>query len=148
MSVAGPLVLVVEDEPQMRRFLRSSLSSHGFRVEEAETAGEARSMASSHNPDLVLLDLGLPDEDGLRVVETLRAWGPTPIIVVSARGREEDKVRGARPGRGRLPHQALRRAGAAGAHAGGAAARRHAGGPGGRGAHRGAGVGGHASSAW
>ena len=93
MSVAGPLVLVVEDEAQMRRFLRSSLTSHGFRVEEAESAREARAMASSHNPDLVLLDLGLPDEDGLRVVETLRAWGPTPIIVVSARGREEDKVR-------------------------------------------------------
>jgi two-component system KDP operon response regulator KdpE len=93
MSTPGPLVLVVEDDPRMRRFLRGALASHGFRVEEAITAAEATMLAASHHPDLVLLDLGLPDRDGLEVVTTLRAKAPTPIVVVSARGQEDDKVR-------------------------------------------------------
>jgi two-component system KDP operon response regulator KdpE len=88
----GPLVLVVEDELQMRRFLRAGLVAHGYRVVEATTATEALSLAPSHNPDLVLLDLGLPDADGLDVTRRLREWMMAPIIVVSARGREEDKV--------------------------------------------------------
>jgi two-component system KDP operon response regulator KdpE len=89
---AGPLLLVVEDELPMRRFLRASLASHGFRVIEAPSAREALALATSHNPDLVILDLGLPDADGLEVTRALREWSATPIIVVSARGREDDKV--------------------------------------------------------
>jgi two-component system KDP operon response regulator KdpE len=90
---AGPLVLLVEDEPEMRRFIRASLTAHGYRLVEATTAKEGASLASSHNPELVLLDLGLPDEDGLRVTARLREWSKVPVIVLSARGKEEDKVR-------------------------------------------------------
>jgi two-component system KDP operon response regulator KdpE len=89
---ANALVLVVEDEPQMRRFLRASLSSHGFRLLEAGTAAEAMVAATSGNPMLVLLDLGLPDGDGIDLTRRLREWSRVPIIVISARGREDDKV--------------------------------------------------------
>jgi two-component system KDP operon response regulator KdpE len=92
MSDPGPLVLVVEDEPQMRRFLRATLTAHGYRLIEAGTAAEAILLASSHSPALVLLDLGLPDGDGFDVTRRLREWTQTPIIVISARGREGDKV--------------------------------------------------------
>jgi two-component system KDP operon response regulator KdpE len=88
----GALVLVVEDEPQVRRFLRASLTSHGYRMVEAATMREAEQLATSHNPDLFLLDLGLPDGDGLDLTRALRGWTRAPIIVLSARGREEDKV--------------------------------------------------------
>jgi two-component system KDP operon response regulator KdpE len=84
--------LVVEDEPQMRRFIRASLSSHGYRLVEAERASEAIMLTTSHNPELILLDLGLPDGDGIDLTRELRGWCQTPIIVISARGREEDKV--------------------------------------------------------
>jgi two-component system, OmpR family, KDP operon response regulator KdpE len=87
-----PLVMLVEDEVQMRRFLRASLSSHGYRLVEAETGGAALGLAATHNPDLVLLDLGLPDLDGLEVMRRLREWTAIPIIVLSARGQEQDKV--------------------------------------------------------
>ncbi len=90
---AGPLVLVVEDEAQMRRFLRAALESHGFRFLEAVTAQEGTALATSHNPDVILMDLGLPDLDGLELTRRLREWTATPIIVISARGQEEDKVR-------------------------------------------------------
>jgi two-component system KDP operon response regulator KdpE len=90
---AGPLVLLVEDEPQMRRFIRASLTAHGYRLVEATTGKEGATLAASHNPELVLLDLGLPDEDGLSVTARLREWSKVPIVVLSARGREEDKVR-------------------------------------------------------
>ena len=92
MTVAGPLVLLVEDEPQMRRFLRHTLRTNGFEVVEAPTAREALAHAASRNPDLVLLDLGLPDMDGLELTRALRRERRTPIIVVSARGQERDKV--------------------------------------------------------
>jgi two-component system, OmpR family, KDP operon response regulator KdpE len=92
VSEAGPLVLVVEDEAPLRRFLRASLGAHGYRVLEAETAAQAELMAASHNPELVLLDLGLPDADGIDVTRRLREWSRVPIIVLSARGREDDKV--------------------------------------------------------
>ena len=85
-------MLVVEDEPQVRRFLRASLTSHGYRMVEAATMREAEQLATSHNPDLFLLDLGLPDGDGLDLTRALREWTRAPIIVLSARGREEDKV--------------------------------------------------------
>ena len=87
-----PLVLIVEDDTQMQRFLRAALSANGFRHLEAVSAAEALALAPSHNPDLVLLDLGLPDGDGLDVTRRLREWSRTPIIVLSARGREDDKV--------------------------------------------------------
>jgi two-component system, OmpR family, KDP operon response regulator KdpE len=92
VSEKGALVLVVEDEPQMRRFLRASLTSHGFDLVEAETSREAMALATSHMPEVVLLDLGLPDEDGVQVTRRLREWSRVPIIVISARGRESDKV--------------------------------------------------------
>jgi two-component system KDP operon response regulator KdpE len=93
MTEAGPLILVIEDETQMRRFLRASLTSNGYRLVEAETAKQGLIEAASRNPDLILLDLGLPDEDGLTVTQRLREWTATPIIVISARGREEDKIK-------------------------------------------------------
>ncbi len=87
------VVLVIEDEPQMLKFLRASLGAEGYRVLEATTGSEGLSLARSHNPDLVLLDLGLPDMDGTDVTQKLRDWSATPILVISARGREDDKVR-------------------------------------------------------
>lgn len=88
----SPQVLVVEDEAQMRRFVRASLSSHGYRVLEAECLSEALSLLTSHHPDLVLLDLGLPDGDGVEFTRQIREWSSTPVVVISARGREDDKV--------------------------------------------------------
>jgi two-component system KDP operon response regulator KdpE len=85
-------VLVVEDDDQVRRFLRAALSSHGFRLVEAATIREAEQLATSHNPEVYLLDLGMPDGDGIDLARRLREWTRAPIIVLSARGREEDKV--------------------------------------------------------
>jgi two-component system KDP operon response regulator KdpE len=90
--VSGALVLLVEDEARMRLFLRASLSANGFRMVEAESAREGVMLARSHNPELVLLDLGLPDGDGVDVTRQLREWSRAPIIVISARGREADKI--------------------------------------------------------
>lgn len=87
-----PLVLVVEDEPQMRKFIRASLLSHGYRLLEAEKGVDGVALLTSHNPDLVLLDLGLPDADGIDLAKQIREWSQVPIIVLSARGKEEDKV--------------------------------------------------------
>lgn len=92
MSDLDALVLVIEDEPHMRKFIQASLSSHGYRVLEAERAAEAVAMMTSHNPELVLLDLGLPDGDGIDLTRRFREWSRVPIIVLSARGREDDKV--------------------------------------------------------
>ena len=92
MTAPGPLVLVIEDEPAMRRFLRPGLEGQGYRVVEATTAREGLDLASSHNPDLVILDLGLPDGDGVDLARRLREWSAAPIVVVSARGQEADKV--------------------------------------------------------
>ena len=87
------LVLLVEDEIQMRRFLKVALESDGYRFVEAGTAGEGLSLTASHNPDVVLLDLGLPDMDGLEFLRRVREWSLVPIIVISAREQESDKVR-------------------------------------------------------
>jgi two-component system KDP operon response regulator KdpE len=92
VSAPGPLVLLIEDEPQMRRFLRAALAPRGFRLLEAENAATGEIAAASHNPDLVLLDLGLPDRDGIALTRSLRAFTQVPILVLSARGREADKV--------------------------------------------------------
>jgi two-component system KDP operon response regulator KdpE len=92
MKPDGPLILLVEDEPQLRRYLRLTLAPEGYRLIEAGTAREGESLAASHHPDLILLDLGLPDQDGLVLTRKLRDWCTAPIIVVSARGLEKDKV--------------------------------------------------------
>ena len=92
MTSAGASILVIDDESQMRRFLRVSLANAGYQVLEAETGEQGLSQAASKKPDLILLDLGLPDQDGLSVTVRLREWSKSPIIVISARGREEDKV--------------------------------------------------------
>lgn len=92
MTALGPLVLVVEDEPEMRKFIRATLTSRGYRLLEAERANEGVQLLTSHRPDLVLLDLGLPDGDGIDLTRQLREWSRVPVIVLSARGREDDKV--------------------------------------------------------
>ena len=88
----APLVLVVEDEPQVMRFLRTTLPSHGYRVVEAATGQQALMQASTRRPDLILLDLGLPDVDGVEVTRRVREWAATPIVVLSARDQEGDKI--------------------------------------------------------
>jgi two-component system KDP operon response regulator KdpE len=92
VNAPHPEVLVIEDEAQMRRFIRASLSAHGYTVSEAMTGGEAIALATSRNPDVILMDLGLPDTDGVDLTRRVREWSRTPIIVISARGRETDKV--------------------------------------------------------
>jgi two-component system KDP operon response regulator KdpE len=92
MSPHAPLLLLVEDELPMRRFLRASLRAQGYRLLEAGTAAEATVAIATHNPDLVLLDLGLPDGDGIELTRRVRETSRVAIIVVSARGRESDKV--------------------------------------------------------
>ncbi len=92
MSEPKPTILVIDDEPQMRKLVRLTLSSHDYRVVEAATGAEGLLQASAHTPDLVLLDLGLPDMDGLEVARRLREWSAVPILVLSARGQEQSKV--------------------------------------------------------
>jgi len=91
-AAAQPLVLVVDDEPQLRRFLRATLPAHGYKLVEAETGAAALREAASRTPDVILLDLGLPDMDGVEVTRRLREWTATPIIVLSARDQERDKI--------------------------------------------------------
>src|SRR5512139_212963 len=86
------LVLVIEDEPQIRRFLRTTLTNHGYRLLEAVDAQEGLAQAATHNPALIILDLGLPDLDGLDVTRQVREWSAVPILVLSARGQEQDKI--------------------------------------------------------
>ncbi len=85
-------VLVVDDEPAVRRFLRASLTGHGNEVYEAVTGQEALSAAVAHHPDLIILDLGLPDMEGIEVTRRLREWTRIPIIILSVREHETDKV--------------------------------------------------------
>src|SRR4051812_22204354 len=92
MSEPGPVILVIDDETAMRRFLRVSLGSNGYQLLEAETGEQGITQAAAHNPELILLDLGLPDLDGLVVTQRLREWSKIPIIVLSARGQEQDKI--------------------------------------------------------
>jgi two-component system KDP operon response regulator KdpE len=83
---------IIEDEKPIRSFIRASLGDSGFKLREAETGKEGIAMVAQWNPDVVLLDLGLPDMDGLEVTQSLREWSQVPIIVLSARGREQDKI--------------------------------------------------------
>ena len=91
-STPGPCIVLVEDEPQIRRFLRATLSSTGYRLYEATTGEDGLLEVSTHQPDVVIVDLGLPDMDGLHVIRQLREWTKVPIIVLSARGQERDKI--------------------------------------------------------
>ncbi len=86
------MVVVIEDDPQIRRFLRPALSSQGFRVVEAASAEEGLAATSTRQPDIIILDLGLPDLDGIEVIRRLREWTAVPIVVLSARGHEKDKI--------------------------------------------------------
>jgi two-component system KDP operon response regulator KdpE len=92
MSAPSQLVLLVEDELPIRKFLGASLASAGYRLEEAATGHEALKKASQQPPDLVILDLGLPDMDGQQVLQRLREWLAVPIIILSARDQEQQKI--------------------------------------------------------
>ena len=92
MVSVEPLVLIVDDETPIRRFLRLSLAGEGYRVIEAGTAAEALEMIAGQRPDVVILDLGLPDRDGLDLTRDVREWSSVPIVVLSAREKENDKV--------------------------------------------------------
>ena len=92
MTEAMHQVLVIEDEPSIRKVLKVLLEAERFRVIEADTALRAEIEARSHKPDLLLIDLGLPDSDGLTVIRRLRAWSPVPIVVLSARTMEDQKI--------------------------------------------------------
>jgi two-component system KDP operon response regulator KdpE len=87
-----PVVVLIEDEPQIRRFLRATLTGQGYRLYEATTGADGVIEVGSRQPDVVILDLGLPDTDGLDVIRRIREWTDVPIIVLSARGQERDKV--------------------------------------------------------
>jgi two-component system KDP operon response regulator KdpE len=87
-----PVVVLVEDEPQIRRFLRATLTGQGYRLFEATTGAAGIIEVGSRQPDVVIIDLGLPDMDGTDVIRRLREWTTVPIIVLSARGQERDKV--------------------------------------------------------
>ena len=88
----GAKIMIVDDEPQIRRFLRASLTSHDDQVVEAEDGKSAIKTCTIEKPDLVILDLGLPDVDGLDVISSIREWSPVPVIVLSIRSDEADKV--------------------------------------------------------
>lgn len=91
MNNAATLI-VIEDEAQIRRFLRTTLASEGYQVIEAETGKQGLIEAATRKPDLIILDLGLPDMDGVEVIKALRAWSSVPIIILSARSQESDKI--------------------------------------------------------
>ncbi|GLH68078.1 response regulator [Geothrix edaphica] len=91
--MSQPLILIIEDEEALRRFLIPTLSGQKYQVLSAATAVEGLALARSHNPDLVLLDLGLPDRDGMDVLKEIRSWSRKPVVILSARNQERDKVR-------------------------------------------------------
>src|SRR5690349_8612105 len=91
MSESSPVDLVVDDEVQIRRFLRAGLELDGFVVQDAETGADALKWVTMKQPDLIILDLGLPDMDGGDVLERLRSWSTVPLIVLSVRSNEAEK---------------------------------------------------------
>jgi two-component system, OmpR family, KDP operon response regulator KdpE len=92
MNAGNHVIVVIEDDPQIRRFLRTGLTSHGFEVHEADNGKAGLTAAENRKPDLVILDLGLPDLDGVEVVKRLRQWTSVPVVVLSARLTEGDKI--------------------------------------------------------
>lgn len=93
MSKPRNLVLLIDDEPKIRRFLRAGFEIHGFSVVEAENAADGLKIATFNAPDLVILDLGLPDLHGSETLERLRSWSNVPVIVLSVESNEDEKVR-------------------------------------------------------
>jgi two-component system KDP operon response regulator KdpE len=91
--MSGPRILVIDDEPQILRALRTILSAHKYRVSTAQTGEEGLALAAADSPDIIILDLGLPDMDGVTVCAHLREWTDVPIIILSVRDKEEDKVK-------------------------------------------------------
>ena len=87
-----PLILIVEDDPPIRNLISVALEAHDYRYISAANAGNAILEATSHNPDIMLLDLGLPDLDGVEVIRKIRSWSNMPIIVISARSDDSDKI--------------------------------------------------------
>jgi two-component system KDP operon response regulator KdpE len=92
MTEPRPTVLVIEDEPEIRAFLRTALVAEGYRVAEAESGGRGAIEAETQKPDLAIVDLGLPDIDGVEVIRRIRKWSPMPVIVLSARAQERSKI--------------------------------------------------------
>lgn len=92
MAKTDPVIIVIEDDPSIRRFLRTGLCTHGFSVFEADTGKQGIVEAGIRKPDLVILDLGLPDMDGVEVIKAIRAWSTLPIIILSARSNEQHKI--------------------------------------------------------
>ena len=90
--MSAPTILVVEDEPEIRRFLRSSLVAEGYRVVESANARRGAIDAGTHKPDVAIVDLGLPDLDGREVIRQIRSWSAMPIVVLSARAQERSKI--------------------------------------------------------
>lgn len=92
MTDLCPTILVIEDEPDIRRFVRSSLGAEGYRVIEAAAGKRGAIDAGTHKPDMAIIDLGLPDIDGIEVVRRIRQWSPMPILILSARAQERSKI--------------------------------------------------------
>src|SRR5260370_16744736 len=92
MTETRGTILIVEDEPEIRRFLRTSLATEGYRVVEAGTGARGAIDAGSQKPDLAIVDLGLPDIDGVDVIRRIRAWSPMPILVLSPRPLDRSKI--------------------------------------------------------
>ena len=92
MAEIAPKIVLIEDEDQIRRFVRHALEDEGCKVFEAETAAAGLVEAGTRKPDLVILDLGLPDRDGIEVIRDLRGWSDVPIIILSARSEDDDKI--------------------------------------------------------
>jgi two-component system KDP operon response regulator KdpE len=92
MASGAPVALLIEDERQIRRFVRTALEAEGYRVVEAESVRQGLQEAATRKPDIVVLDLGLPDGDGTTFIREFRAWSPMPIVVLSARVEETDKI--------------------------------------------------------
>lgn len=88
----GPVILIIDDEVQIRRMLRLSLDAHGYRVKEATTSQEGLQQAAMSRPDLIILDLNLPDKDGLETLKLIRGWSKIPVIVLSVKNSEKDKI--------------------------------------------------------
>src|SRR5450755_3933713 len=92
MAEPLPIAILIEDERQIRRFVRTALEAEGWNVHEAETMRQGLSDAATRKPDLIILDLGLPDGDGVDFLRDLRGWSKVPVIVLSARVSEQDKI--------------------------------------------------------
>lgn len=92
MSAIARRILIVEDEPQIRRFVRSALEAEGLQIQEADSGKQGMSEVATRQPDLLILDLGLPDMDGVTLIRDLRTWSALPILILSARDAEQDKI--------------------------------------------------------